>query len=174
MSKTVNLREVEKLANKLGNNLEKVQRELKRIQSVKCRLKKQKGKKSYEQEMTEILKYEQLLKEARNLLQPKKKPVTQFTLEDIEKLDYEETIRAIRSIQSKKSLTRWLTDVEGDNEEFKRACEIEQMLITHREQIKPVDEAYVRKSDIIKIIETIEDSGNLSQERIIELLRSLL
>lgn len=170
----VNLKEVEKLANQLDNDLEKVQRELKRIQSVKCRLKKQKGKKTYEQEMSEVLKYEQLLKEVKSLLSPKKKPITQYTLEDVEKLDYEETIRAIRSIQSKKSLTRWLTDEEGNNDEFKKACEIEQMLIAHREKIKPVDEAYIRKTDLIKIIDTIESSGELSQKRIIELLRSLL
>jgi len=174
MLTNVNLKEVEKLANQLGNDLEKVQRELKRIQSVKCRLKKQKGKKTYEQEMSDVLRYEQLLKEVRSLLNPQKKPVTQYTLEDVEKLDYDETIRAIRSIQSKKTLTRWLTDIEGDNDEFRKACEIEKMLLEHREKVRPVDEAYVRKSDIIKIIETIEDSGELSQERIIELLRSLL
>ena len=124
--------------------------------------------------MSETLKYEQLLKEVRSLLSPKKKPVTQYTLEDVEKLDYDETIKAIRSIQSKKTLTRWLTPEEGNNEEFKKACEIEKMLIEHREKIKPVDETYIRKTDLIKIIETIESSGELSQERIIELLRSLL
>lgn len=170
----VNLKEVEKLANQLGNDPEKVRRELKRVQSIKCRLKKQKGKKTYEKEMSEVLKYEQLLKEVRSLLNPKKKPVTQYTIEDIEQLDYEETVKAIRSIQSKKTLTRWLTDKEGDNDEYRKACEIEKMLIEHREQIKPVDDAYIRKSDLIKIIETIEDSGELSQKRIIELLRSLL
>ena len=174
MLKNVNLKEVEKLANNFNNDLEKVQRELKRIQSIKCRLKKQKGKKTYEQEMSEVLKYEQLLKEVRSLLNPQKKPVTQYTLEDVEQLDYDETIKAIRSIQSKKTLTRWLTDVEGDNDEFRKACEIERMLIEHRETIKPVDDAYIRKSDLVKIIETIEDSGQLTQERIVELLRSLL
>lgn len=174
MLKNVNLKEVEKLANQFDNDIEKIKKEIKRVQSIKCRLKKQKGKKTYEQEMTEILKYEQLLKEVRNLLNPKKKPVTQYTWEDIEKLSYEETIKAIRSIQSKKSLTRWLTDEEGNNDEFKRACEIEQMLIKHREQIKPVDKGYIRKTDLIKIIETIESSGVLSQERIVEMLRSLL
>lgn len=71
-------------------------------------------------------------------------------------------------------MTRWLTPEEGNNEEFKKACEIEKMLIEHKEKIKPVDEAYIRKTELVKIIETIENSGNLSQKRIIELLRSLL
>ena len=48
------------------------------------------------------------------------------------------------------------------------------MLIEHRAKVKPVDEAYIRKSDLINIIETIESSGKLSQAKIIKLLRSLL
>lgn len=174
MLKNVNLKEVEKLANQLGNDLEKVRRELKRIQSIKCRLKKQKGKKTYEQEMSDVLKYEQLLKEVRSLLNPQKKPVTQYEQKDVDQLDYDETIKAIRSIQSKKTLTKWLTDKEGDNDEYRKACKIEKMLIEHREKIKPVDEAYIRRTELIMIIETIESSGQLSQERIVELLKSLL
>lgn len=169
-----NLKEIEKIAAKFDNDVEKVKRELKRIQSVKCRLKKQKGKSSYEKEMAEVLKYEQVLKEARQLLDPKEKPVTQYTQEDVDQLDYDETIKAIRSIQSKKTLTKWLTDVEGDNDEYRKACEIEKMLIARRERIKPVDNEHVRKSDVQTIIDTIESSGKLSQEKIVELLKRLI
>ena len=127
--------EIEKMAEKFNNDLEAVAKELKRVQSLKCRLKKQKGKKTYEEEMTEVVKYEQVLKEVRQLLDPKEKPVTMYTQEDVDQLDYDETIKAIRSIQSKKTLTRWLTDVEGDNDEFRKAVEIEKMLIERRNQI---------------------------------------
>jgi uncharacterized protein with von Willebrand factor type A (vWA) domain len=168
-----NLKEIEKVAAELGT-VEAVAKELKRVQSAKCRLKKQKGKASYEQEMQEILKQEQILKEARQLLDPKEKPVTQYTQEDVDRLDYDETVKAIRSIQSKKTLTRWLTTVEGDNEEFRNAEKIEKMLIERREKIKPVDENHVRKTDIQTIIDTIEESGNLSQEKIVELLKKLV
>ena len=139
-----NMKEIEKVAEKFGNDLEAVAKELKRVQSLKCRLKKQKGKKTYEEEMTEVVKYEQVLKEVRQLLDPKEKPVTMYTQEDVDQLDYDETIKAIRSIQSKKTLTRWLTDVEGDNDEFRKAVEIEKMLIERRESTKPVDNEYVR------------------------------
>ena len=172
--KMTNMKEIEKVAEKFGNDLEAVAKELKRVQSLKCRLKKQKGKKTYEEEMTEVVKYEQVLKEVRQLLDPKEKPVTMYTQEDVDQLDYDETIKAIRSIQSKKTLTRWLTDVEGDNDEFRKAVEIEKMLIERRNQIKPVDNEYVRKTDVQTIIDTIEESGNLSQERILELLKSLM
>lgn len=166
--------EIEKVAKKFGNDLEAVAKELKRVQSLKCRLKKQKGKKTYEAEMTEVVKYEQVLKEVRQLLDPKEKPVTQFTQEDVDRLDYDETVKAIRSIQSKKTLTRWLTDVEGDNDEFRRACAIEAMLIARRDSTKPVDDEYIRKTDVQTIIDTIESSGKLSQEKVVELLKSLM
>ena len=168
-----NLKKVEEKAKELGT-VEAVSKELKRVQSTKCRLKKQKGKSSYEQEMNEVLKEEQLLKEARQLLDPKEKPTTQYTQEDVDSLDYDETIKAIRSIQSKKTLSRWLTTVEGDNEEFKNAEKIEKMLIERREQIKPVDENNVRKTEVQTIIDTIESSGKLSQEKIVELLKKLV
>ena len=169
-----NLKEIEKTAEKFNNDIELVAKELKRVQSIKCRLKKQKGKKTYEDEMTEVVKYEQVLKEARQLLNPKEKPVTMYEQEDVDKLDYDETVKAIRSIQSKKTLTRWLTDVECDNDEYRKACEIEKMLIARRNKIKPVDNEYVRKTDLQTIIDTIESSGNLSQEKIVELLKNLL
>lgn len=172
MTKT-NLKEVEKVAAELGS-VENIARELKRVQSIKCRLKKQKGKSTYESEMNEVLREEQLLKEARQLLDPKEKPTTQYTQEDVDSLDYDETIKAIRSIQSKKTLTRWLTTVEGDNEEFKNAEKIEKMLIERREKIKPVDENNVRKTEIQTIIDTIESSGKLSQEKVVELLKKLV
>ena len=169
-----NLKEIEKIANKFENNVDLISKEIKRVQSIKCRLKKQKGKKSYEDEMKEVLSYEQVLKEARQLLDPKEKPVTMYTQEDVDQLDYDETVKAIRSIQSKKTLSKWLTDVEGDNDEYRKACEIEKMLVERRNNIKPVDNEYIRKTDLQTIIDTIEESGKLSQEKIVELLKSLM
>ena len=169
-----NLKEIEKVANKFENDVEKLSKELKRIQSVKCRLKKQKGKSSYQSEMTEVIKYEQVLKEARQLLTPTKKPVTMYEQKDVDQLDYDETIKAIRSIQSKKTLSKWLTTIEGDNDEYRKACEIEKMLVARRESIKPVDNEFVRKTEVQTIIDTIESSGKLSQEKILELLKSLV
>lgn len=169
-----NLKEIEKVAAEFNNDVLSLGKELKRVQSVKCRLKKQKGKSTYQEEMEKVLAYEQVLKEARQLLDPKEKPVTMYEQNDVDQLDYDETVKAIRSIQSKKTLTRWLTDVEGDNDEYRNACRIEKMLIERRNQIKPVDNEYIRKTDLQTVIDTIEESGNLSQERIVELLKNLM
>ena len=169
-----NLKNVEAKAVELGNDVLEVQKELKRIQSVKCRLKKQKGKATYQSEMEAVLAEEQLLKEVRQLLSPKEKTVTTFEQSDVENLDYDETIKAIKSIQSKKTLTKWLTAVEGDNDEYRNACRIEKMLLEHKASIKPIDETTIRKTDLETIIETIESSGNLSNDRIVEMLKGLL
>ncbi len=169
-----NLKEIEKKANELGNDLLKVNKELKRVASIKCRLKKQMGKSTYEEEMTKVLKEEEVLKQVRQLLNPKEKTVTTFEQSDIDLLDYDETIKAIKSIQSKKSLTRWLTTEEGNNDEFREACRIEQMLLEHKNQIKPIEETTIRKSDLNTIIDTIESNHELTNERIVELLKGLL
>lgn len=165
---------IEELSNIFNNDIETISNELKRIQSTKCRLKKQKFKSSYEKEMTEVLVYEENLKEVKQLLNPKEKSVTMYVQSDVDMLDYDQTVKAIRSIQSKKTLSKWLTDEECNNEEYKKAVEIETMLVEHRSKIKPVDEDNVRKTEILTIIETIQSSGNLSQEKILELLQNLI
>ena len=169
-----NLKEIEKVAQKFDNDLVQINKELKRVASIKSRLKKQKGRSNYEEEMTKVLGYYQVLVEAKQLIDPKDKKVTQYTQEDVDQLDYDETVKAIRSIQSKKTNSRWLTTVEGDNDEYRNACKIEKMLIEHRNMVRPVDDEYIRKTDLQTVIDTIESSGKVSQERILELLKSLM
>lgn len=169
-----NLKDVQATAIKFNNDVLAIATELKRVQSIKCRLKKQKGKSTYETEMNEVLSYEQILKEARQLLDPKEKTVTTYEQADVDQLDYDETVKAIRSIQSKKTLSRWLTDKECDNDEYRNAVRIENMLLAHKETVKPVEDSYIRKTDLTTIIDTIESSGELTQDKILELLKSLL
>lgn len=173
MSK-IDLVKVQEIAVKFNNDVDLIAKEIKRIQSTKCRLKKQKGKKTYQDEMTEVLKYEQVLKEAKNMLEPKDKTVTTFTQDDVKKLDYDETVKAIRSIQSKKSLSRWLNDKDGDNDEFRKAVEIENLLLEHKKTVQPVDDANVRKSEIQKVIEVLQDNKKLDKDAITKLLEDII
>lgn len=168
------LKNVEMKANELGNDMEVVKRELKRVASVKCRLLKQKGRPDYEEAMESVLKEEQLLKEVRTYLTGTKKTVTTFNQEDVDQLTYDETVKALRSIQSKKSLTRWLTTTEGDNDEFRSACKVEEMLKEHMKSVKPIEDNTVRKSDIQSVIDTIESTGTISTEKILEMLKELV
>ena len=167
------MKKVEEKAREL-KTMENVKKELKKVQSTKCRLAKQKGRSDYDQAMKNVLAEEQLLKEVRRLLDPKEKCVTEFEQEDVDRLDYDQTVKALKSIQSKKTLSKCLTDVEGDNDEFRSACKIEEMLKKHRDEVKPVDEAYIRKTELVATIEAIEASGEVSTARVLEMLRELL
>jgi len=171
----LNLKEIEKVANSYNNDLTLIEKALKKVASQKSRFKDQKGRPDYDQKMTEILTEYQLLTEAKNLLKPKKKFAIDLTQSDIDIMTYDEVQKARNAIASKMSHTRWLTAVEGDNDEFKKAVAIDEMLKDRLKVVKPVDEEVViRKSDLQLIIDTIKASGNLSQERIIEMLESLV
>lgn len=170
----INVKEVELKAVELGQDMEAVKKELKRVASVKCRLLKQKGRPDYEMALEEVLKEEQLLKEVRTYIQGSKKTVTTFEQDDVNQLTYDETVKAIKSIQSKKTLTKWLTAIEGDNDEYRNACRIEDMLKEHLKTVKPIEDNTVRKSDIQNVIDTIEATGNISTDKILEMLKELV
>lgn len=149
--------------------LEQIKKELKRIASVKCRLNKQRGKKTYEEEMSKVLAQEEHLKSLRDSLVQPKKTVTTYTMEDIKELSYEEVTRAIKSIQSKKSNTKWLTPIEGDNDEYRNACRIEGMLNERRAELQPTSIG-IKNS----IEELLSESDNMSKEELIEALRTII
>lgn len=153
----------------MSNQLEQIKKELKRIASVKCRLNKQRGKSSYEEDMRRVLEEEEKLKSIRDTLIQPKKTVTTYTYEDIQQLSYEEVSKAIKSIQSKKSNTKWLTPIEGDNDEFRNACRIEEMLNQRRSELQPT--AITFKS---KIEELLNNSDDMSKEELVEMLRSMI
>lgn len=168
------LKNVEQMA-KNFKNVEEVKKAIRSIQSRKSRLKKQKGREDYEELMTEILQQEQLLKEVRDYFEPKKIPVTKMTKKDIELLNYEETLRAIKSIQSKKCNVQHLTENIEDNEEYKKACQIEEWLLEHKQNIKPIEETVVRKSDINNLIDHLQNQGaKIETKYVISLLEKLL
>ena len=164
------LKKIEAKADELGRDLAVVASEIKRLQSAKCRLKKFKGRSDYEVKMTAILQEEEVLKEVRQLLDPKEKPVTMYTQDDVKVLDYDETVKALKSIQSKKCLTKY----DPDNQEgYKRACEIESWLNEHKKSVKPVDTAYIRRTDLQTVIDTIKETGDIKVETIINMLENL-
>jgi len=165
------LKEIEKLALDFNSSLDDLKKELKKVQSQKCRLIKQKTKKGYETEMTKVIKYEQALKEARNYLEPKKITVTTMTKSDIELLNFDETMKAIRSIQSKKCLSQY----EETMSTYDEACKIEEMLIDHKNQVKPIEETVVKKSDINDLISNLEKlDSKIDKKYIIEQLQKML
>ena len=169
------LKKIQETLTKFNNDIESINREIKKIQSIKCRLKKQKFKSSYNSEMSEILKYEQIVKEAKSLLNPREKFVTEYNEQDVNVLTLDQTIHAIRSIQSKKTLSKFLVENLEENSIYQNAKTIEDLLIAHKNVLIQTNQDIdkVKKTEIVSIIETIENNETLSKEELIRLLEKL-
>lgn len=148
----VDTRAIATKAEELEFDLVKINRELKRVASVKCRLKKMPYKSTFEAEMSAVLHEEQLLKNVRDFVAGPRKNVNTITQEEVDQLSLHETMKAIKAIQSKKTHTKWLTCEPGDNDEYREACRIEKMLKKHRDELTP------RKSESKANVQAILDS----------------
>ena len=168
------LKNIEKVA-KGYQNVEEVKKAIRSLQSRKSRLKKQKSREDYDEKMTEILQKEQILKEVRDYFEPKSIPVPKMTKEDIKLLNYDETMKAIKSIQSKKCNVQHLTADINDNEEYKKACQIESWLLEHKENIKPIEDTVIKKSAVNNLIEHLKQQDTkIKTAYVISLLEELI
>jgi len=134
-------------------------------------LAKRKKTENYEAAMAELLAEEQALKEARTILEPKDRKVTEYTQADVDRLDYDSARKALRSIQSTKCLTSTL---EEDKSRYKNACKIEKMIKSRLDEIKPIDDDLIKKKDLVAIIDSIKTADRIKKDKIVEMLESLL
>ena len=168
------MKNIQKIAKKY-KNVEEVRKAIRSVQTQKSRLKQQKNREDYDEKMTKILQKEQILKEVRDYFNPKPIPVPKMTKSDIELLNYDETQKAIKSIQSKKCNVQHATENINDNVEYQKACQIESWLLEHKENIKPIEQTVVRKSDINDLIQHLRNQDTkIETEYIINLLEELL
>lgn len=170
----ISLKEINKEYEKY-QNIEEVRKAIRSVQSMKTRTRKMKTKSDYETRMNDLLKKEQVLKEVRTMFEPKRKFVTSYEKQDIEKLNYDETIKAIKSIQSKKSNTQFLTEDIETNKEYQNALRIESMLLEHKENVQPIEDYVVRISDIETIINELQSLENkLDKDFVVSKLQDLI
>lgn len=168
------LKNIEVIANQF-ENIEEVKKEIKRIQSVKCRIKKQKERSDYESQMTNIVKQEQVMKEVRQFFEPRKKTVTTLLQSDVDLLDYDETMKAIKSIQSKKCNSQYIQIDLDTNTEYQDALRIEEMLQKHKLLVQPIDKKVVRKSNLSNLMNDIENlDEDVSKEYLLERLAKMI
>lgn len=170
MTPIVDMTAVIAKAAELNNNLGEVQKAIKACASTKCRLKKQPGRADYQTLMTACLQEEQLLKNVKSYLsQEPKKTVMHLDADDIADMSYDEIVRAIRSVQSKKTHTKWSDDCERDKDgnfipgsgpAYKEACRIEQMLIDRKLELKP-NAAGFSKASLRELIDTLRVCSDL-------------
>lgn len=152
--------------------LELTQAKLRSVQSTKSRLSKQKERPDYTLLMNNTLMLEQQLKELVKYYQEPKLTITTMSKEQLEQLTYDETVKAIKSIQSKKCLSQHDTD----KTEYNKALEIEEILLAHRNNNKPLNDNVVSKMSIIELVELIklQDKKLVTKDFIIEQLERLL
>lgn len=169
-------------AEELGNSVEAVTREIKRVASVKCRLNKMPGRSDYALKMANVTEEEELLKAVRDLLKGEPNNTSTLTEERIASMEYDEVIRAIRSIQSKKTHTKYADDclrdeeglfIPGSGESYKEACRIEDMLKARREELKPSVSRFSRAA-LLEYMETLDCDYTKDFETKYELLREFI
>lgn len=173
---------IEKAA-ELHNDLVEVNRALKRVASVKCRLKAAPNHPDFNDNMTRCLQEEQLLKHVKGYLTEPRKTVNDLTAEDIEAMNYDEVCRAIRSIQSKKTHTKWAADcktdedgliIPGTNPAYQEACRIEAMLLERKSVLKPVGTTGFSKAALLDLIAELRICSDLDVTTCLDRIESFL
>lgn len=170
-------------ANELNNDLVELHKALKRIASVKTRLKQAPGRLDFNEKMTACLQEEQLLKHVKAYLTEPRKTVNDLTAEDIAAMNYDEVCRAIRSIQSKKTHTKWADDcdkddngmfIPGSGAMFKEACRIESMLMERRTELKPEGSTRFSKAALRDLIADLRVCSDLDVETCLNRIEAFL
>jgi hypothetical protein len=168
------MRAVAETATKFAHDVESVNRELKRIASVKCRIKKMPGRSDFQEKLTAALQYEELLKNVKAYIVGPRKNVNTITQEEVDLLTLDETMKALKAIQCKKTHTKWLTTEPGENDEYREACRIEQMLKDHRDAIAPKRVGKLSKADAMAIIDTVTLGNDMTVDECLEHIKKLI
>ena len=153
--------------NQLTNmTIEELNKELKRVASLKCNLKKRKNVEDKEAELASILSYDDLIKEVKYSLQNKGKTYFDFSKADIEALTIEELVRFRKGIASKKCL-------DGNDAEIFAKCE---ELLEYSKSVLDAkrleqNEQVVTKSELRTLIENFEMSQDV--KLLVEALKAL-
>lgn len=173
---------IEKSA-ELNHDLVEVNKALKRVASVKCRLKAAAGHPDFNANMTACLQEEQLLKHVKGYLTEPRKTVNDLTAEDIEAMNYDEICKAIRSIQSKKTHTKWAEDcqkdenglfIPGSGPAYKEACRIEAMLLERKHELKPVGTTGFSKAALRDLIAELRLCSDLDVTTCLDRIESFM
>lgn len=164
-------KEIKALSEKYNNDLYLISKEIKRLASIKCRLKSMIGKPETASKLEEVEKEEKLIKTVRDYLKNTPKTVSELTEEDIKALNYEDTVKAIRSIQSKKTHTKWITSckqdsngliIPGTSPEYIEACKIETILKNHKKELEPSYNKVTEK-ELQEMLENIKKAKTVNE-----------
>lgn len=153
--------------NLVGMGIEELNKELKRVGSLKCNLKKRKGVVNYEESLREILKYEDEVKEVKYSLMNKGKSYYEMNESEIEVMSVDELVRFRKGVSSKKCL-------DGGDSEVLERCErllkfSKEVLDRKRDK---EEKDLISRNEIRKLLENYEMVGNV--ELLVESLKNLV
>lgn len=132
-----------------AERLAEIDKKLKSLSTKKSRLQPLKKLPSTINKIADILLEAEELRLEKARIKAPRKTFTTLTQADVDLLDYEETLRALESIRSKKSNTRNYEDQTS----FLEATEIEQMLLERRTAIQPTERISLKFSEIQELLE---------------------
>jgi len=170
-------------AAELNNSITELNKALKRIASAKTRLNHAPGLPDYNLKMAATLQEEQLLKNVRAYLTEPRKTVNDLTAEDIAVMNYDEVCKAIRSIQTKKTHTKYAEDckkdenglfIPGSGAMFLEACRIEEMLKDRRAEISPEGTGRISRTQLRELIATLRLCSDLDVATCLDRIEAFL
>lgn len=147
--------------------IDELNKELKRVGSLKCNLKKRKGVINYDEELKNILRYEDEIKEVKYSLMNKGKSYYEFNFDDIDKLNIDELVRFRKGVSSKKCL-------DGNDVEILERCEelLEYSKKVLDEKRNKEEKDLISKNELRKLIENYEVVGNV--DLLVESIKNLI
>ena len=132
-------------------------KELKRVASLKCNLKKRKNVADKAAALTDILSYEDLIKEVKYSLQNKGKTYFAFSHEDIDALNIEELIKFRKGVASKKCL-------DGNDADILATCED---LLAYSKQVLDAkrleqNETVITKAELRTLLDNFDQAQDIN------------
>lgn len=148
-------------------SIEELNKELKRVASIKCNLKKRKSVVNYDEALKEVLSYDDLVKEVKYSILNKGKSYFDYELKDIDKLEIDELVRFRKGISSKKCL-------DGNDSDILERCET---LLEYSKEVldrkrNNEEKNLISKNDIRILLENFEMSSDV--ELLVSGLKGLL
>lgn len=155
-------------------SVDEVKRLIANLQNKKCLDKKKRAVgKCDNAEIEDCIKAIDKLQDVKSYLEPKKKTAMSLTVEEISKLTYQEVEKAIKSVQSKKTMAGYIEDEEERNRVYTEVIRQEELLKEHRYEVAPLDENVIRKSTINDLIRTVE-TMDITKQQVLDMLEDLI
>lgn len=155
-------------------SVDEVKRLIQNLQNRKHLLKKKKAVgKCAQTDVDECIKAIDRLQDVKLYLEPKKKTAMSLTQAEIDLLSYVEVEKAIKSVQTKKTMSSLIEDEVEREKVYEEVLAQEALLKAHRNEVAPLDDNVIRKSTVSDFISTVE-ALDITKEQVLEMLADII